>query len=167
VGGTIYNNDHTLESFKELGLDSQTVKKLASKLHFILSIMLPNLSITDISFPALLSLMRRRFQVKPATFLSPLIFYFSIGGGVLRYPVLKLILSLINVGSGFSLPFVPVQNPPQTGPIGTQQGAQGKQTDNSVAPYLLRVSARFLRQELRSKILITLKFKWAANRRPV
>ena len=32
VGGTIYNN-HTLESFKELGLNSQRVKKLASKLH--------------------------------------------------------------------------------------------------------------------------------------
>jgi hypothetical protein len=32
VGGTIYNN-HTLEHFKELGLDSQRVKKLASKLH--------------------------------------------------------------------------------------------------------------------------------------
>ena len=32
VGGTIYNN-HTLEPFKELGLDSQRVKKLASKLH--------------------------------------------------------------------------------------------------------------------------------------
>ena len=32
VGGTIYNT-HTLKSFKELGLDSQSVKKLASKLH--------------------------------------------------------------------------------------------------------------------------------------
>jgi len=32
VGGTIYNN-HTLEPFKELGLDFQTAKKLASKLH--------------------------------------------------------------------------------------------------------------------------------------
>jgi len=32
VGGTIYNN-HTLEPFKELSLDSQTVKKFASKLH--------------------------------------------------------------------------------------------------------------------------------------
>jgi hypothetical protein len=30
--GTIYNN-RTLEPFKELGLDSQRVKKLASKLH--------------------------------------------------------------------------------------------------------------------------------------
>jgi len=32
VGGTIYNND-TLEPIKELGLESQRVKKLASKLH--------------------------------------------------------------------------------------------------------------------------------------
>jgi hypothetical protein len=32
VGSTIYNN-LTLEPFKELGLDSQRVKKLASKLH--------------------------------------------------------------------------------------------------------------------------------------
>ena len=32
VGGTIYNT-HNLKPFKELGLDSQRVKKLASKLH--------------------------------------------------------------------------------------------------------------------------------------
>jgi hypothetical protein len=32
VGGTIYNT-HTLKPFKELGLDPQRVKKLASKLH--------------------------------------------------------------------------------------------------------------------------------------
>jgi len=32
VGGTIYNT-HTLKPFKELGLNSQRVKKLASKLH--------------------------------------------------------------------------------------------------------------------------------------
>ena len=32
VGGTIYNT-HTLKPFKKLGLDSQSVKKLASKLH--------------------------------------------------------------------------------------------------------------------------------------
>jgi hypothetical protein len=32
VGGTIYNT-HTLKPFKELGLDSQKVEKLASKLH--------------------------------------------------------------------------------------------------------------------------------------
>jgi len=32
VGGTIYKT-HTLKPFKELGLDSQRVTKLASKLH--------------------------------------------------------------------------------------------------------------------------------------
>ena len=32
MGGTIYNN-HTLDPFKELGLDFLRVKKLASKLH--------------------------------------------------------------------------------------------------------------------------------------
>ena len=32
VGGTTYNT-HTLKPFKELGLESQRVKKLASKLH--------------------------------------------------------------------------------------------------------------------------------------
>jgi len=32
VGGTIYNN-HTLESFQELGLDSHRAKKPASELH--------------------------------------------------------------------------------------------------------------------------------------
>ena len=32
VGGTIYNT-HTLKPFKELGLDSQSDKKLASKVH--------------------------------------------------------------------------------------------------------------------------------------
>jgi len=32
VGGTIYNT-HTLQPFEKLGLDSQRVKKLASKLH--------------------------------------------------------------------------------------------------------------------------------------
>jgi hypothetical protein len=43
---------------------------------FILSITLPILSIPDVSFPALLStLIRRRFQVKPATLRSPLIIF--------------------------------------------------------------------------------------------
>jgi len=39
---------------------------------FVLSITLPNLSIPDVPFPALLSTpIRRRFQVKPATLLIP------------------------------------------------------------------------------------------------
>jgi hypothetical protein len=72
AGGTIYNN-HTLEPYKELSLDFQRVKKLASKLHVhSLSITLPNLPIPDVSIPALLSTpIRRRFQVKPATLLIP------------------------------------------------------------------------------------------------
>jgi len=75
VGGTIYNN-HTLEPFKELGLDSQRLKNLLPSFMFILSITLPILSIPDVSFPALLStLIRRRFQVKPATLRSPLIIF--------------------------------------------------------------------------------------------
>jgi hypothetical protein len=42
VGGTIYNT-HTLKFCKELGLDSQRVKKLASKLRVLQhSIFLPN-----------------------------------------------------------------------------------------------------------------------------
>ena len=44
---------------------------------FILSIMLPNLFIPDVPFPALLStLIRRRFQVKPVTLLIPIKLYF-------------------------------------------------------------------------------------------
>jgi len=53
----------------------------------ILSITLPDLSIPDVSFQALLSpLIRRRFQVKPATLLVPVdLLLSSFGGGVLRY----------------------------------------------------------------------------------
>jgi hypothetical protein len=43
------------------------------------------------------------------------------------------------------------------------QGTQGKKADKSAAPYLLRVSAQFLLLELRSKILIKLKFKWGQS----
>ena len=43
------------------------------------------------------------------------------------------------------------------------QGTQGKKTNKSVAPYLLWVSARFLLSELRTKTLITLKFKWGQS----
>jgi len=39
VGGTIYNT-HTLKPFKELGLNSQRVKKLASKLHVVVTVFL-------------------------------------------------------------------------------------------------------------------------------
>jgi hypothetical protein len=43
VDGTIYNN-HTLEPFMKLILNSQRVKKLALSFMFILSSTLPNLS---------------------------------------------------------------------------------------------------------------------------
>ena len=42
---------HTLGPLKELGLDSQRVKKLACKLH-VMSITLPNLFIPDVPFLA-------------------------------------------------------------------------------------------------------------------
>jgi hypothetical protein len=72
VRGTIHC-DHTLEPCKELGLGSQRAKKFASKLHFrIMSTTLPNLSISSAPFPVPLpTLIRSRFQVKPATLLIP------------------------------------------------------------------------------------------------
>ena len=65
VGGTIYNT-LTLKPFKELGLDSQRVKKLASKLQAPCALCelrsLLNLSIPDVPFPVLLStLIRSRY----------------------------------------------------------------------------------------------------------
>jgi len=76
VGGTIYNT-HTLKPFKELGLDSQRVNKIASKLHVHSVTSLLNLSIPYVPFPVLLStLIRSRFQVKPATLLIPIDFSF-------------------------------------------------------------------------------------------
>jgi transcriptional regulator of met regulon len=72
VGGTIYNT-HTLKPFKELGLDSQRVKKLASKLpvHFVN--FAANLVHTRRALSILLSiLIRSRFQAKPATLLIPI-----------------------------------------------------------------------------------------------
>ena len=69
VGGTIYNT-HTLKPFKELGLDSQRGKKHASS--FVYTLLL---SIPDVPFPILLStLIRSRFQAKPATLLIPIDF---------------------------------------------------------------------------------------------
>ena len=78
--------------FKELGLDSQRVKKLASKLH-----------VHSVSFAAKLvhtrraqlSLIRSRCQAKPATLLIPIDFSFPFhGGGALRYSVPKWLLFL-------------------------------------------------------------------------
>jgi hypothetical protein len=97
VGGTNYNT-HTLKPFKELGLDSQRAKKLASKLH-----------VHSVNFAAKLVHTRRalsstvinshqepaRFQAKPATLLIPIDFAFPFrGGGALRYSVPKWLLFL-------------------------------------------------------------------------
>ena len=91
VGGTIYNS-HTLKPFKELGLDSQRGKKHASS--FVYTLLL---SIPDVPFPILLStLIRSRFQAKPATLLIPINFSFPFrgGGAYLRYSVPKWLLFL-------------------------------------------------------------------------
>jgi len=65
--------------------------------------LLLNLSIPAVPFPVLLStLIRSRFQAKPATLLIPINFSFPIcGGGALRYSIQKWLLFLYNVGSGF------------------------------------------------------------------
>jgi len=83
VGCTIYNTN-TLKPFKELGLDSQRVKKLASKLHVH-------------------SVHRSRFQAKPATLLIPIVISFLFAVEELygtRYQ--NGSFSLINVGSDFN-----------------------------------------------------------------
>jgi len=66
--------------------------------------MLLNLFIPGAYFPVLLStFIWNRFQVKPATLLIPInLFLFLCGEGVLRYPVLKWLLSLFNVGVDFT-----------------------------------------------------------------
>ena len=102
-------NTHTLKPFKKLGHDSQRVKKLASKLHVhsvnfaakLVHTMVPGWP--DVPFPVLLStLIRSRFQAKPATLLIPIDFPFPFrGGGALRYLVPKWLLFLNYVGSGF------------------------------------------------------------------
>jgi hypothetical protein len=126
VGGTIYNN-HTLVPLKELSLDSQRVKKLASKLHVHSINYAAKLFIPDVPFPALLSaLVRIRFQVKPATLLIPInLFLFSFGGGV--YGTRDQSGSLINVGSEFSLPpyfflFPPISKPTIASLLNNEEG---------------------------------------------
>jgi len=65
--------------------------------------LLQNLSILDAPFPVLLStLIRSRFQAKPAILLIPIGFSIPFrGGGALRYSVPKWLLFLISCGSGF------------------------------------------------------------------
>jgi len=70
VGGTIYNN-HTLESFKELGLDSQRVNNFASKFHVHYVNYAAKLVHTKC---ALSSNVINSHQVKPATLLIPIDF---------------------------------------------------------------------------------------------
>jgi len=97
MGGTIYNN-HTLEPFKELGLNSHWVKKLASKLHVHSVAILLNLSVPDAPFPVPLpTLIRSRFQVKPAILLIPIVLFLYCGGVTLQQCGS---LSLLNVRSG-------------------------------------------------------------------
>ena len=95
VGGTIYNT-HTLKPFKELGLDSQRVKKLASKLHVHSVNFAAHLSIPDVPFPVLLpSVIRSRFQSQALTLLISIDFSFPFcSGGAIRYLVPKWLLFL-------------------------------------------------------------------------
>jgi hypothetical protein len=64
------------------------------------------LSIPDMPFPVLLStLIRSRFQAKPATLLIPIDSSFPFrGGGALRYSVPKWLLFLNYCGEWLSLP---------------------------------------------------------------
>jgi len=74
VGGTIYNT-HTLKPFKELGLDSQKVKKLASKHHVHSVNFAAKLVHTRRALSStVITLIRSRFQAKPATLLIPIDF---------------------------------------------------------------------------------------------
>jgi len=98
VGGTIYNT-HTLKPFKELGLDSQRVKKLASKLH-----------VHSVNFAAKLVHTRRALSstvinfhqepvsgqaCNPGRLLVLINFSFPFrSGGALRYSVPKWLLFL-------------------------------------------------------------------------
>jgi len=68
--------------------------------------MLPKLSIQDVPFPVRLStLIRRRFQVKPATLLIPIDLYlFLLVEEFYDTRYQSCSFSLINVGIGFSLP---------------------------------------------------------------
>jgi hypothetical protein len=92
---TTYNT-HTLKPFKELGLDSQRVKKLAFKLHVHSVNLAAKLVHTRRALSSMLTnLIRSRFQAKPATLLIPIDFSFPFrGGGALRYPVPNWLLFL-------------------------------------------------------------------------
>ena len=108
VGGTIYN-DRTLEPKWSWVLILEELGNLLPSIMFILSIMLPNLFITDVPFPARGELINHlssgdnfRSSLQPSR--SPLILSLFFGAGVLRYPVPKWLLFLIQCGEWLSLP---------------------------------------------------------------
>jgi hypothetical protein len=87
VGGTISNN-HTLEPYKDLGLDSQKVKEFATKLHvhsvnYAAKLVhtrraLSGAIINSHQETVLPTQIRRQFQVKPANPGPPLICSFFL-----------------------------------------------------------------------------------------
>jgi len=105
VGGDIYKT-HTLQPFKELGLDSQRVKKLASKLH----VHAVNLAAKLVHTRRALSSTVINSHQEPVSGqacnpLDPHWFSFPFrGGGGLRYSVPKWLLFLNLCGEWFSLP---------------------------------------------------------------
>ena len=80
----------------EEGLDSQRVKKLASKLHVHSVNFAAKFSIPDVPLPVLSStLIRSRFQAKPAILLILIdVIYLFLGENVLRHPIPKGLLFL-------------------------------------------------------------------------
>ena len=83
------------------------LRNLLPSFMFILSITLPNMSIPDVPFPGALfsTFIKRRFQVKPATLLVPVdLFSFLLVEEFYGTQYQNGSFSLINVGSGFSLP---------------------------------------------------------------
>jgi len=95
VGGTFYNT-HTLKPFKNWVSILKELRSLPPSSVCTLWTLLLNLSILDVPFPVLLStLIRSRFQAKPATLLIPIDYSFPFcGGGALQYSVPKWLLFL-------------------------------------------------------------------------
>jgi len=89
----------------ELDLDSQRGKKLASKLHVHSVNYAAKLVHTRRALPPLLStLIRRWSEVKPATLLIPIDLLSFLLVEEFMVPGTKAAFSLINMGSGVSLP---------------------------------------------------------------
>ena len=98
VGGTIYNT-HTLKPFKELGLDSQRVKRLASKLHvhsenFAAKIVHTRRALSSTVINSHQEPVSGQACNPPDINRSPLVFPFR-GGGASQYLVPKWLLFLI------------------------------------------------------------------------